>query len=105
MATMQAQIVAAGFVTGATGAFAGRGATVAHPGAGIFTITTDIEIDPTQKIVSAVIQNAANGIAIVLADTDATVQIGTFNLPAALAAGPVAADFNFYFEIKKMDLV
>ena len=96
--------IAGGFVA-AGGPFAGRGATVVAAGAGVYNITTDQQIDPTQKIINVLPLDAAGVIANVTADADAVFQVTTFTLPAGLAAGPVAADHDFYFEVKAIDLI
>ena len=105
MPCIETKVIAGGFVTGATGVFAGRGATVARTALGVYLVTTDQQIDPTQKIINATLSYATGGIINVTADADATVEFSTFDLPAMLAGGPAAADINFYFEIAAMDLI
>jgi hypothetical protein len=98
------KLLAFGTVTGA-GVFVGRGAAVARTGAGVYTITlpADAQKDTDEKIVNVTPRDAAGALANVTADTDQVTTVTTYTLPAGLAAGPVAADHDWRFEIRGVD--
>lgn len=105
MSYYPSKVIAYGFVTGSTGASTGRGAATARTSAGVYTITPDANVqhDHAEKVVHIQCQGAAGNVANVTTDTDTVTTVTTFSLPAGLAAGPVAADIDFFFQIEAFD--
>ena len=95
---MQTNLMAAGSVTGATGAFAsGGGVAVVRTGAGIYTLTMPEGVDVLEAVTTVTPKTA--GTSLTLAHTSDTVKtVSSLDTATAL----VATDCDFEFKIEKL---